>query len=43
MAEHSEMHKKMKGRNYALAIALVAFVVLFGVVTFVKLKTGVSG
>ena len=43
MGEPSEMHKKMKGRNYALALALVAFVVIFGIVTFVKLKTGVSG
>lgn len=38
MAEHSEMHKKMKGRNYALAALLIGLVVFFAVVTFVKFK-----
>ena len=38
MAEHSEMHKKMKSRNYALAGILLAMVVFFMVVTFVKFK-----
>ena len=43
MSGHSDMHNKMKGRNYALAIALVAFVILLGVVSYVKMKTGVAG
>ena len=38
MNEPSEMHKKMKSRNYVLAGVLIGFVVLMAVVTYVKLK-----
>lgn len=34
----SAMHRKRRGRNLALAGVLFAFVVLFFVVTLVKLK-----
>ena len=38
MAEYSDMHKKMKTRNYALALFLVGLVIFFAVVTFVKFE-----
>jgi len=34
----SDMHRRRRGRNLALAGVLLAFVVLFFVVTLVKLK-----
>jgi hypothetical protein len=37
-----EEHKKKRSRNYALAGVLLAIVVIFFVVTIVKLK-GISG
>lgn len=33
----SPMHKERRGRNYALAFALVAFMVLIVVVTMIKI------
>jgi hypothetical protein len=41
MVEHSEVHKKMKGRNYALLFVLLGAVVLFFGITLVKLKAGI--
>ena len=40
MPEHSDMHKKMKGRNYVLLIVLLGAVALFMGITIVKLKGG---
>jgi hypothetical protein len=36
----SEQHRRMRGRNLALAWFLAALVVLFFVVTLVKMKGG---
>ena len=38
MAGRSDLHRKMRGRNLALAGILFALVVLFFVTTMVKLK-----
>lgn len=38
MADRSDMHKKMKARNYVLAGVLLALAIFFAVVTFVKFE-----
>ena len=40
MQERSEMHRKMRGRNFVLAGILFALVALFFVITLVKLQGG---
>ncbi len=37
MRHPSDQHRKMKNRNFALLGVLVAFVLIFAVVTFVKM------
>ena len=40
MSDRSDMHKKMRGRNFALLAVLLAMAALFAVVTFVKMSGG---
>lgn len=40
MRHHSEMHKKMRSRNYALLAILLGLALMFGVLTFVKMAGG---
>lgn len=35
---YSDMHKKMRGRNYTLLAVLLGMAVMFAVVTYVKMK-----
>lgn len=37
---HSDMHRQRRGRNYALGAFLLVLVVIFFVVTIVKMKAG---
>ena len=37
MAVKSDMHKKMRSRNIAMLVGLLAFAILMAVVTYVKL------
>jgi len=38
MSNKSEMHTKMKKRNRVVGLALVAFAILLGVVTYFRIK-----
>lgn len=40
MPDRSEMHRKLRGRNFALLAVLVSLVILITVVTYVKLGGG---
>lgn len=40
MRYRSEMHRKMRTRNYALLAVLLGLALMFGVLTFVKMSGG---
>ena len=40
MPERSEMHRKMRGRNFVMLAVLLTLVILIAVVTYVKLGGG---
>lgn len=38
MRQMSEMHKKMRGRNLAMLVVLLGFVILVAVASYVKMS-----
>ena len=38
MRKMSDMHKKMRGRNIAMLVVLLGFVILIAVATYVKMS-----
>ncbi|HRI77417.1 MAG TPA: hypothetical protein PLW48_09605 [Alphaproteobacteria bacterium] len=40
---HSELHQKKKKKNYAVLLALVAFMAVIFVVSIIKMKIGMGG
>lgn len=40
MKQRSDMHKKMRGRNLAMLVAILGFVVLVAILTYIKMGGG---
>lgn len=40
MKQRSDMHKKMRGRNLAMLLVILGFVILIAIITYVKLGGG---
>ncbi len=40
MKQHSDMHRKMRGRNIAMLVTILVFVILIAVVSYIKMGLG---